>query len=135
MSVVGNDAVGTTNAAGKYTAGNAGGLWVGRAGYTKNGVTLYDAPVVNVYNMYLADSTATGPAGGILIQSQDTVFNMYGGTVTGNSTEKSTGGGLYLSGNVKANITGGTFSKNFAANSSAIHISGNNAKISGNGVV
>lgn len=131
VSVVGNDAVGTTNAAGKYTAGNAGGLWVGRAGYTKNGVTLYDAPVVNVYNMYLADSTATGPAGGILIQSQDTVFNMYGGTVTGNSTEKSTGGGLYLSGNVKANITGGTFSKNFAANSSAIHISGNNAKISG----
>lgn len=131
LSVVGNDAVGTTDANGKYTDGNAGGLWAGRAGYNKNGVQMYDAPVINIYNIYLADSTATGAAGGILIQSQDTVFNMYGGTVTGNSTENNTGGGLYLSGNVKANITGGTFSKNVAKNSSAIHVSGNNAQISG----
>lgn len=131
VSIVGNDAVGTTDSKGNYTAGNAGGLWAGRAGYKKNGVQLYDAPVINIYSMYMADCTATGAAGGILIQSQDTVFNMYGGTVTGNSTENNTGGGLYLSTNVKANITGGTFSKNVAKNSSAIHVSGNNANISG----
>ena len=131
VSIVDCHALGTTNAQGKYTDGNAGGLWAGRAGYTKNGVQMYDAPVINIYNMYLANCSATGAAGGILIQSQDTVFNMHGGTVTGNSTEKNTGGGLYLSTNVKANITGGTFSKNTAWNSSAIHVSGNNAQISG----
>ena len=131
VSIVDCHALGTTNAKGKYTDGNAGGLWAGRAGYLKDGVQLYDAPVINVYSMYLAGCSATGAAGGILIQSQDTVFNMHGGTVTGNSSTKNTGGGLYLSGNVKATITGGTFSKNFAANSSAIHVSGNNAQISG----
>ena len=131
LSVVGNDAVGTTAASGKYTAGNAGGLWAGRAGYKKNGVQMYDTPVINIYNIYLADSTATGPAGGILIQSQGTVFNMYGGTITGNATEDSSGGGLYLSSNVTANITGGTFTKNLATNGSAIYIGNNNAKISG----
>lgn len=130
LTIVGNDAIGTTDAKGKYTAGNAGGLWAGRAGYQKDGVQLYDAPVINIYNMYLADSTATGAAGGILIQSQNTIFNMYGGTVTGNSTEENTGGGLYLSTNVKANITGGTFSNNTAWNSAAIHVGGNNAQLS-----
>ena len=131
LNIVGNDAVGTTSAAGKYTSGNAGGLWAGRAGYKKNGVQMYDTPEINIYNIYLADNTATGPAGGVLIQSENTIFNMYGGTIAGNATEDSTGGGLYLSTNVKATITGGTFADNKAKTSAAIHITGNSPTISG----
>ena len=127
LNVVGNKAVGkTTN--GKYAAGNAGGLWVGRAGYKKDGVQLYDTPEVHIYNIYLADSTATTAAGGILVQSQNTIFNMYGGTVKGNSTPDSSGGGLYLSNNVKGYISGVTFTGNKSKNGAAIYTSSNTSE-------
>ena len=135
LSVVGNQAVGktTVNATtgeSKYTAGTGAGINVGRAGYKKNGVQLYQTPVVNIYGIYVANNHATGAAGGMLIQSKDTVFNMHGGTVTGNVSENN-GGAIYLSTDVKATITGGTLSNNQAKGSGAIHILNNSAKISG----
>ena len=54
----------------------------------------------------------TGAAGGMLVQSKDTIFQMTGGIVTGNSAPDNSGGGIYLSSNVLATISNVTFNGN-----------------------
>ena len=132
LTVSGNRAIGTLDAkTGKYTGGNAGGIEIGRAGYKKNNVQQWQYPSIYIYNIYLANNVSNAAAGGMLVQSDGTVFRMYGGTVTGNkSGATSGGGGIYFSTNSRPVVTGGTFTNNTSSNGAAIYVLNTTADIS-----
>jgi len=132
LTVSGNRAIGTWNQkSGKYTGGNAGGVLIGRAGYKKNNVQIWQYPSVHIYNIYLANNTSNASAGGMLVQSDGTVFRMYGGTVTGNTANNGAGGGgIYFSTNSRPVVTGGTFTNNTSGNGGAIYVLNTTADIS-----
>jgi len=122
LNVVGNTARGKWNEAQqKYTGGNAGGIMIGRAGYKKNGVQLYDLPTVTIYSIYLADNKSNAVAGGMLVQSDGTQFNMYGGTVCRNSAPNSNAGGIYFSTKSRPNVQNVSFYANTAKNAGAMY--------------
>lgn len=132
LTVSGNRAIGTLDAkTGKYTGGNAGGIEIGRAGYKQNNVQQWQYPVVYIYNIYLANNVSNAAAGGMLVQSDGTVFRMSGGTVTGNkSGATGGGGGIYFSTNSRPVVTGGTFVGNESSNGAAIYVLNTTAEIS-----
>ena len=77
---------------------------------TVNGETVY--PTVNFVSGTISGNEGT--SGVILLQSK-TVFNMKGGTITGNSCDYA--GGVYVSTNATFNMSGGTISNNTAKTS------------------
>ena len=131
ISVVGNNSIGTLNkTTGKYTGGNGGGINLGRAGYKKNGVQMYDCPNIYIYSIYLANNKANGAAGGMLVQSDGTKFYMYGGTVCNNEAPNSNGGGIYFSTNSRPNVYGGTFYGNKSVGAGGIYFLNTTGEVS-----
>ena len=121
-SIVGNRAIGTLNkTTGKYTGGNAGGIVIGRATYTENGVKKDAFTNITIYSTYVAYNKSNAAAGGILVQSDGTRFSMYGGTIAHNESPTD-GGGAYFSTKSRPTVQNVTFYGNKAKNSGAFHV-------------
>jgi len=131
VSMVSNRAIGTLNkTTGKYSGGNGGAIVIGRAGYKKDGVQMYDCPTINIYSIYCAYNKANGAAGGMLVQSDGTKFYMSGGTFCYNEAPNSNGGAIYFSTKSRPTVTGGTFYGNKAKNSGALYVLNTTGSIS-----
>jgi len=119
---VGNRAIGTLNkTTGKYSGGNGGAMVIGRADYKENGVKKTDFPLVNIHYTYMAYNKANGVAGGMLVQSDGTRFNMYGGTVCYNEAN-SDAGGAYFSTKTDPTVQNVSFYGNKAKTSGAFRV-------------
>ena len=78
--------------------------------------------------------TSDGSGSGVKVESGGT-FNMYGGTITGNTTTQR-GGGVCVTGtNSKFNMYGGTISGNNATNGGGVYVSGGTFTMNGNASV
>ena len=95
---------------------NGGGIVTGRATYKENGVTKYDLVKFDIYGGSVSNNTSNANAGGMLMQSKGTVVNVYGGTFTGNKAA-SNAGAIYVSTDTTLNMTGGTITGNHAEKS------------------
>ena len=74
-----------------------------------------------------------GSGCGVKVESGG-IFNMYGGTISGNTATK--GGGVYVSGgNSKFNMYGGTITDNTAPNGGGVYVSGGTFTMNGNASV
>lgn len=125
-SITGNKAVGKMTTSSKTgelvkVEGSGGGIHISQAGYTENGVQKNETATVTASGIYVAGNLATSAAGGILVQSQDSRFTMYSGTVTGNEATAG-GGGIYFSTNTICKILGGTVSNNTSLKAGGIFI-------------
>ena len=125
-SITGNKAIGkmTTNSTtGQQVKveGTGGGINISQAGYKENGVQKSDIPTVTASGIYVANNMATSAAGGILVQSKDSRFTMYGSTVTGNEATAG-GGGIYFSTATNCKVQGGTVSNNTSLKAGGIFI-------------
>ena len=134
-SITGNRSIGTLNkTTGKYTGANGAGIYIGRAGYKKNGVQMYDYPNVTLYGPYVAYNHAGGAGAGMLVESDGTKFTMYSGTFAYNEAPTSNGGGIYFSNKTNPKIYGGKIYGNEAKGAAAIY-SANNKGIMENLVI
>ena len=95
---------------------NGGAIVTGRATYKENGVTKYDLVKFDIYGGSVSNNTSDANAGGMLMQSKGTVVNMYGGRFTGNKAT-SNGGAIYVSTDTTLNVSGGTITGNHAEKS------------------
>lgn len=99
---------------------NCGGVLLGANVYTKNGVKLTATPVVTMHGGSIERNAAPkANAGGVLVQSKDSLFVMKGGSISNNTCSVG-GGGIYAAGDTKIQITGGTISGNEAKQGGAI---------------
>ena len=121
-SITGNHSVGTLNkTTGKYTGANGAGIYIGRAGYKKNGVQMYDYPVVTVSGAYVAYNKADGAGAGMLVESNGTKFTMYSGTFAYNEAPNSSGGAIYFSNYSNPKVYGATIYGNKAKSAAGIY--------------
>ena len=119
-----------TSVTGNHATVNGGAVVCGWASYTENGVKKYDYVKINVYAGLFSDNTTPGAGGAMLIQSKQTVVNVYGGTFTRN--EANNAGAIYVSTNTTFNMTGGTIARNHAKNyAGALYFLKSTGKITG----
>ena len=133
-SITGNQAVGKTTVSSTTgqtvkVGGTGGGINISQAGYKENGVQKSDIPTVTASGIYVANNMATSAAGGILVQSKDSRFIMYGSTVTGNEATAG-GGGIYFSTATNCKVQGGTVSNNTSLKAGGIFILNCQAELS-----
>ncbi len=99
---------------------NAAGILVGGSEYTSDGVKRMAVPTVNMFGGSITGNISEkGNAGGVLIQTKDSVFNLKGGTISGNKAAVGAGG-IYVSGNTVLNMSGGSIIGNEAKQGGAI---------------
>lgn len=99
---------------------NCGGMMLGANEYTQNGVKMSATPVVNMYGGSISGNAAPkANAGGVLLQSKGSTFNLHGGSISNNTCTVG-GGAIYVSVNAILNMTGGTITGNEAKQGGAI---------------
>jgi len=116
---------------GNKTTKSGAGILIGTKEYTENGVKKIAVPVVTMHGGTISGNEATkGNAGGILIQSKDSTFNLKGGTISQNKAAVGAGG-VYVSSNTIMNMTGGSIVDNEAKQGGAIFCLRGTATITG----
>lgn len=117
----------TGNTAGK----NCGGMMLGANEYTQNGVKMTAKPVVNMYSGTISGNAAPkANAGGVLLQSKGSTFNLKGGAISNNTCAVG-GGAIYVAKDSILNMTGGTITGNEAKQAGAIFCQKGEANITG----
>ncbi len=123
----GGDAVFRVTGSGKLTLtdcnGNAGKVKSTREG-SGSGVKVENGGIFNMYGGTISGNTTTQQGGGVYVYGGNSKFNMYGGTITDNTATK--GGGVYVS--------GGTFTMNGEATSVSNNTATNDKKTGTGGV-
>lgn len=92
--------------------GRGAGVLVGQSATTKDTAGTNDA-VFNMYGGSITGNTVTGSGGGVYVNEKGT-FNMKGGSITGN-TSSSYGGGVYVYNGAEFTMTGGSITDNAAS--------------------
>ena len=110
---------------------NCGGVLLGANDYTEKGVKMSAKPVVNMYGGSISGNAAPkANAGGVLLQSNGSTFNLKGGSITGNTCAVG-GGAIYVAKGGILNMTGGTLTGNEAKQAGAIFCQKGETNITG----
>ena len=121
----GGDAVFRVTGSGKLTLtdcnGNAGKVKSTREG-SGSGVKVENGGTFNMYGGTISGNTTTQQGGGVYVYGGNSKFNMYGGTISGNTADL-TDGGVFVNKSGKFEMNGGKTS-----------VSGNTATTNGGGV-